>query len=79
MNLDEIKLYPNPTTGAFTISGLEKVATIEVYNSLGQEVTTIRNNTQASVSFDLTEKTGIYMVTVTDHSGRSATQKVIVK
>lgn len=79
MNLDEIKLYPNPTTGAFTISGLEKVATIEVYNSLGQEVTTIRNNTQATVSFDLTEKAGIYMVTVTDRSGRSATQKVIVK
>lgn len=79
MNLDEIKLYPNPTTGAFTISGLEKVATIEIYNSLGQEVTTIRNNTQATVSFDLTEKAGIYMVTVTDRSGRSATQKVIVK
>lgn len=79
LNLDEIKLYPNPTTGVFTISGLDKVATIAVYNSLGQEVTTIKNNTQSTVSFDLTEKAGIYMVTVTDHNGRSATQKVIVK
>lgn len=78
-NVDEIKLYPNPTTGVFTINGLDKVTAIEVYNSLGQEITTIKNNTQATVSFDLTEKTGIYMVTVTDKDGRSATQKVIVK
>lgn len=79
LNLDEIRLYPNPTTGVFTISGLDKVASIEVYNSLGQEVTTIKNNTQSTVSFDLSEKTGVYMVKVTDHNGRSATQKVIVK
>lgn len=79
MNLDEIKLYPNPTTGVFTISGLDNVATIEVYNSLGQEVTTIENNTKSTVSFDLTEKSGVYMVKVTDRNGRSATQKVVVK
>lgn len=79
MNLDEIKLYPNPTTGAFTITGLDKVATIEVYNSLGQEIVTINNNTQSTVSFDLAGKAGIYMVTITNKNGRSATQKVIVK
>ena len=79
LNLDNIKLYPNPTTGNFTISGLEKVDKIEVYNSLGQEITTIVNNTQSSVSFDFSEKSGVYMVTITDLNGRSATQKVIVK
>lgn len=79
MNLDEIKLYPNPTTGVFTVSGLEKVVTISVFNSLGQEIATIKNNTQSAVSFDLTKKAGVYMVTITDHNGRSATQKVIVK
>lgn len=79
LNLDNIKLYPNPTTGNFTISGLENVSKIEVFNSLGQEIKTISNNTQSSVSFDLSEKTGVYMVTITDLNGRSATQKVIVK
>jgi len=79
LDLDNIKIYPNPTSGNFTISGLENVAKIEVYNSLGQEITTISNNTQSTVSFDLSEKTGIYMVTITNISGRSATQKVIVK
>lgn len=79
LNLENIKLYPNPTTGNFTISGLEKVDKIEVYNSLGQEITTIVNNTQSSVSFDFSEKSGVYMVTITDLNGRSATQKVIVK
>lgn len=79
LNLDDIKLYPNPTTGVFTISGLEKVASLELINSLGQTIKTIDNNTQSTVSFDLSEKSGVYIVKVTDHNGRSATQKVIVK
>lgn len=79
MNLAEVMLYPNPSTGVFSISGLKNVSTIEVYNSLGQEITTIKNNTQTSVSFDLREKTGVYMITIRDLNGRSATQKVIIK
>lgn len=79
LDLSEIKLYPNPTTGAFTLSGLEKVATIEVINALGKVISEINNNTQSSVTFDLSNEAGIYFVTVTDINGYSATQKVIVK
>lgn len=79
VNLDNVKLYPNPTAGVFTMTGLDKVAKIEIFNSLGQTIKTIDNNTQSSVSFDLTEKTGIYWVKISDQNGKSATQKVVVR
>lgn len=79
LDLTSVKLYPNPTTGQFKITGIENAVSVVVYNALGQAVEQIENNTLSTVSFDLSEKSGIYLVKITDKNGRSATQKVVVK
>lgn len=79
MNLDNVKLFPNPTTGVFSLTGLENVETIEIFNTVGQLIDSISNNTKSTVSFDLSGHSGAVMIKITDLAGRSATQKLIIK
>ncbi len=72
----ETKIYPNPTTGNFTVEGLN-VAKVEVYNLVGQKVYEAQGK---SISIDANNwNKGIYMVNVTDENGVVETQKLLVK
>lgn len=74
-----VSIYPNPSTGTFTIRGIEAISTIQVVNSLGQTVETINANTNAVVKVDLSNKRGVYFVKLTDNAGNLITKKVIIK
>lgn len=74
-NENEVAVYPNPTTGIFTIETALDVKQIDVYNALGQKVLTTNNkqiNLQAAAN-------GIYFVTVTTTNNLTGTYKLIKK
>ena len=70
------KLYPNPTTGQFTVEGAN-IAKVEVYNLVGQKVYTEQGKV---VNIDASGwNKGIYLVAVTDNTGAIETRKLVVK
>ena len=72
----EAKLYPNPTTGQFTVEGAN-VAKVEVYNLVGQKVHQAEGK---SVSIDAAEwNKGIYLVNIIEENGAVTTKKLVVR
>ena len=72
----ETKLYPNPTTGNFTVEGLN-MAQVEVYNLVGQKVYAEQGK---MITIDASEwNKGIYLVSITDNNGAVETKKLVVK
>ncbi len=70
----ETKLYPNPTSGTFTVEGAT-VATVEVYNLVGQRVFSAEGNV---VNIDATDwNNGIYLVSITDKFGNVENKKLV--
>ena len=64
---EDIHIYPNPTTGQITLEGeLEEIRQIQLYNSLGQEVSSsinIKESNSFQVMLDLTNLVdGIYLL-----------------
>ena len=77
--LENIEMYPNPTTGVVTLSNIEAITVIEVRNALGQLVQTVSNQGKNIISVEINDKSGVYFVTIKDKAGLSATRKLIVK
>lgn len=77
--LANVTIYPNPSTGIFYVKGAEAISTVEVYNGLGQKVTTIDSNSKAIVTIDLKSKSGLYIVKLIDNKGNTTTKRVFVK
>ncbi len=79
---NEVKVYPNPSSGIFTIqvspSPLrEGTMTAEVYNMLGEKVYS-NNFTGTQIQFDLTGRpNGLYIYKVVNSDGNSAEGKLI--
>ena len=72
----ETKLYPNPTTGNFTVEGAN-VAKVEVYNLVGQKVYAEQGKMVNINASDWNK--GIYLVAITDNNGAVETKKLVVK
>ena len=72
----EIQLYPNPTTGQFTVEGLN-VAKVEVYNLVGQKVFEAQGKTMTIDAANWNK--GIYLVNITSMNGAVETRKLVVK
>ena len=72
----EAKLYPNPTTGQFTVEGAN-VAKVEVYNLVGQKVHEAEGKV---VSIDAANwNKGIYLVNIMEQNGAVVTKKLVVR
>ena len=69
---DEVSIYPNPSNGRFTVSGLKSPVQIQVYSLFGEKVfeTTVNSKSQ---TLNLNVARGIYSVKI--NSG----EKIIVK
>lgn len=73
---NEVKLYPNPTTGQFTVEGAN-MARVEVFNIVGQKVLEAEGQT---VNIDASNwNKGIYLVNIIEQNGTSVTKKLVVK
>lgn len=74
-------LYPNPTTGGFTIltEGLHASLTVRVVNALGQTITEKRVQNTAQVSLQLDAAPGMYYVVLTLDSGQKITKPLLKK
>jgi hypothetical protein len=72
----ETQLYPNPTSGSFTVEGAD-IARVEVYNLVGQKVFEAESQ---KATIDATNwNKGIYLVNITSQSGAIETKKLVVK
>ncbi|MDR1006392.1 MAG: T9SS type A sorting domain-containing protein [Bacteroidales bacterium] len=72
---NDIAIYPNPSTGNFTVN-CDNGSALKVCNMLGQEVLAIDNyQSGSSISID---KKGMYFVNVSK-GGKQITKKLIVK
>ena len=61
-DINNIVLYPNPSGGEFTISGLTEDVRLEIYNVLGQRVSQTEVAQSGIVNLDLTS--GLYAVII---------------
>jgi len=78
-NASSIKVFPDPNTGYFTISGLSKGLIIELYNYTSQKVvSTMAEN--ATTHFNISNlSNGIYLLRVLSQTGDIIMQSKIVK
>ncbi len=76
----ETKLYPNPTSGNFTVKGAD-VAKVEVYNLVGQKVFETENGERRTENYiDATNwNKGIYLVNIISQNGAVETKKLVVE
>ncbi|WP_422107895.1 spondin domain-containing protein [Winogradskyella sp.] len=81
-NPTTVKLYPNPnTTGKVTISNVNGLSQISIYNALGKRVKQLElaNNAKRQNTVDVTDlRAGIYIVKLTNNSGAIETKKLII-
>jgi hypothetical protein len=62
----ELSVFPNPTTGMVYIKGASQIEEISVYNSLGQLVERVSNNSKSVLSMDLGPLKGLYILKMTE-------------
>ncbi|RZJ33091.1 MAG: T9SS type A sorting domain-containing protein, partial [Flavobacterium sp.] len=74
-NQNKLKIYPNPTADFITIQTETAIKNIQVFNQLGQLITTQKEST---INLSNTAA-GIYLVQVTLEDDTTVTQKIIKK
>ncbi len=73
----EAKLYPNPTTGQFTVEGAN-VARVEVYNLIGQKVCEQQGTKVVNINA-ADWNSGVYLVNIIEANGAVVTKKLVVR
>ncbi|HTB30933.1 MAG TPA: T9SS type A sorting domain-containing protein, partial [Bacteroidia bacterium] len=78
-NNSSINIYPDPSNGQFTVTGVVQGQIIELYNSIGQNLSTVTVD-KTTVLYDISEKAnGVYMIRIMNSDGTIALEKKIVK
>lgn len=71
-------IYPNPSTGLFTIESEKIISTIEIVNMLGEKIYSSQLNSEKA-TIDLSKKTkGIYFLSMMSEGKVMAVKKLIV-
>ncbi len=77
IDLANVKVYPNPTSGEVNITGISKGNTIRVFNALGHNVMNYESRgTEEMISLD-NQPSGVYFVIVNSTSQQVAKFKLI--
>lgn len=76
---DALRIYPNPTSGRLFVDlGAEyREVSIQVRNTLGQEVTRLQAVAMQQAELALQGSSGVYFVEIRTGDGRSAVMKVV--
>ncbi len=76
---DEVSVYPSPTAGNFTVTGILQGQTVEIYNYTGQKLSSTLSD-KSSMQFDISNNTdGIYLIRILNKNGSPFATKKIVK
>ena len=79
ITIDDINIYPNPTSGQFTIDvkGLTEDVTVMVYDALGKHISTTTIEGGSAKAIDISnEAQGLYQVVIRDANGASITKRI---
>jgi uncharacterized repeat protein (TIGR03803 family) len=77
---EPISIYPNPSAGNFTVSGLTSGQQIELYNCIGQKISSITASDDATMNVDISGMaSGIYLVRIQNPDGSIVAVKKIAK
>ncbi len=77
VNNDDVKIYPNPTSGQLFIDGVVSGTLYRVYNILGQQVESgTINNKKEEVNMEVL-RTGTYILQLTDKNGNRISRTVV--
>jgi len=68
-NKNEVQLFPNPTSGLFTITGLEINETVRIVNYLGVEVHFIVQHENEEARVEIKGEPGVYFIIVESNNG----------
>ena len=75
---DELSIYPNPTDDQFFIEG-QRIATVQIFNAIGQLVTEIENNESERITINCNGwSPGLYSVQIISTEGKVTTQKISI-
>ncbi|MGB0933487.1 MAG: MbnP family protein [Lishizhenia sp.] len=82
LNVDEnkqqnIKIFPNPSAGNITLTGVEPNSTVYISDVLGKNIETLTSSSSA-LNFNI-NRTGMFIVTVKNKNEELFTQRVIIK
>ena len=72
LHLENIKLFPNPNTGVFTIqsSAINQNSSVEIYNTLGEKIYSQLSIVNSQFPVDLrNQPSGIYLYRITSEKG----------
>ncbi len=72
----KVNLYPNPAKKSITISGLNEMATIEIYNNIGAKVLTKKIAGESKLDIDF--PSGIYYAKI-DSDNKTVVKKFIIE
>ena len=77
---NDILIYPNPSSGIFTVSSLKhKLQNIKVMNIIGEEILETTTNSQQT-TIDLSSyRKGIYFIRITDENKNVINRKIVVE
>ena len=79
-SLSTVSVFPNPSYGNITISNSDRLELIEIYNLLGARVKSIRTLQEPNLELNLSGlDQGMYIIKMTDSSGNSKSQKLVLK
>lgn len=77
-SINNLKAYPNPTTGLITIENTTPIQSIEIYDVLGRQVKTVSSSKDNKHTINLNSlMTGGYFMKVTTKNGVTKTLKIV--
>ena len=79
LELKSVSIYPNPTSGNFTLKGKIVIVSYELYNVQGQLIKNKKNIMSIETEINISEQTeGIYFLKIKDVNGNSFSEKIIL-
>ncbi len=78
-SLNSIDLYPNPTTGEFTITGVQQGQIIQLYNYEAKMIKSVVVD-KSEMHLNISDQpNGLYLIRILNNDGALVTQKKLVK
>ena len=78
-DLNTYGIYPNPSSGIFTLKGNIPISSYAIYNIHGKLIENASNLMLIEVNINLKNKTkGIYFITIKDRDGNQSSKKLIL-